>query len=287
MRRKSRIDQKILDGYLSKETSFLIAEEVKALVGTMRITVEELIDQLLPWAAGKAVVPISKFKVGALCRGNSGNLYFGANIEFKNQPLNATIHAEQSSIANAMSHGENGIKALTVTAPPCGHCRQFLNELNSADQLKIHIPGNESVMLRDLLPMDFGPKVLEIPSQLLDPQSHQLALENAMDDSVVQKALQAANASYAPYSLSYAGAAIQTGNGQQFTGTYMENAAYNPSMLPLQACLSNMIVAGRTYAEISRVVLVYKKDSTINHLQVARELLQTISPASLEVGEAF
>jgi len=201
----------------------------------MRITVEDLVNHLLPWAAGKSVVPISKFKVGAICRGNSGNLYFGANIEFGNQPLNSTIHAEQSSIANAMSLGESGIKALAVTASPCGLCRQFLNELNSAGQLKIHLPGDVLILLPDLLPGGFGPKELEIPYRLFDTQEHQLTLENGTDDSTVQKALHAANSSYAPYSSSFGGVAIQTGNGQEFTGTYMENAAYNPSLLPLQA----------------------------------------------------
>ena len=286
MRRKSRIDHKILDGYLTRETSHLIAEEVKALSGTMRITVEDLVNHLLPWAAGKAVVPVSKFKVGAVCRGNSGNLYFGANIEFANQPLHFTIHAEQSSIANAMFHGETGVKALSVTAAPCGHCRQFLNELNSAHELKINLPGDVTFRLPDLLPESFGPKELEIPYRLFDAQAHQLTLENGSGDPIVQKAVDAANTSYAPYSSSYAGVAIQTRNGQEFSGVYMENAAYNPSVLPLQACLSNILMAGRSYGDIARVVLVVKKGSPVNHARVAKELLQTILSVELQVFEA-
>jgi len=47
-----------------------------------------------------------------------------------------------------------------------------------------------------------------------------------------------------------------------------------------------MIMAGRTYTEISKVVLAFKKGSTVNHIQVARELLQTVSSVQLQVCEA-
>lgn len=286
MRRRSRIDHKILDGFLTRETAFLMAEEVKALVGTMRITVEELIEFLLPWTAGKAVVPVSKFKVGAVCRGDTGNLYFGANIEFAGQSLQTTVHAEQSCIANAMFHGENGIRALAVTATPCGHCRQFLNELNAASALKIQIPGSEPTVLADLLPINFGPQDLKVDKRMLDEQRHGLSLPDPMADPLVDKALQAANTCYAPYTSSFAGVALQTRNGQVFTGHYLENAAFNPGLLPMQACLSNMLMAGRSYPEIDRVVLVQAGHSTVNHVETSQALLKSVTPVPLVVHTA-
>ncbi len=260
-----------------------MAEEVKALVGTMRISVEQLIEQLLPWAAEKALAPVSKFKVGAVCRGNSGNLYIGANMEFAGLPLHTTVHAEQASLANAMAHGENGIKALAVTAQPCGMCRQFLNELNTASELKIQVGSNEPILLPELLPHSFGPKDLDIQHHLFDPKSNGLSLEKPSDDELVITALEAANQSYAPYSSGFAGVAIQTRNGQVFKGHYLENAAFNPSLLPLQACLSNLVIAGRVFAEIADVVLVHHKKGSVSHVSGAQELLQAISSIPLKV----
>ncbi len=286
MRRRSKIDKKILDGFLTRETSFLMAEEVKALVGTMRISVEQLVEQLLPWAAEKAIVPASRFKVGAVSRGSSGNLYLGANIEFKDMPVYTTIHAEQASIANAVSHGETGIKALSVTAPPCGMCRQFLSELNTSAEMKIQVGNTEAVLLPQLLPRGFGPDNLDVRFKLMDEVSKGFSFKNPTDDELANKALEAANKSHSPYTLSHAGIAVKTRNGQTFIGHYLENAAYNPSMLPLQAGLSNLVMAGRNFAEISDVVLVHGQDASVNHVEAAQSLLRSISSVPLRVYKA-
>ena len=50
--------------------------------------------------------PHSNFYVGAIAVGDSGNFYFGANMEFVGVPLSASIHAEQSAVMNAWIHGE-------------------------------------------------------------------------------------------------------------------------------------------------------------------------------------
>lgn len=39
------------------------------------------------------------------------------------------IHAEQCLIANAVQHGERGLRKLAISEAPCGHCRQFYSEL--------------------------------------------------------------------------------------------------------------------------------------------------------------
>ena len=71
---------------------------------------------LLPLAAQYAKPPVSNFKVGCVSRGLSGNLYLGANVEFAGEALSFTVHAEQSSIANAWMHGEEGIDLIAQDA---------------------------------------------------------------------------------------------------------------------------------------------------------------------------
>lgn len=45
------------------------------------------------------------------------------------------IHAEQCLIANALLHGERGLRKLAISEAPCGHCRQFYSELCCAVRL--------------------------------------------------------------------------------------------------------------------------------------------------------
>lgn len=135
--------------------------------------------------------PISKFYVGAVSRGKSGNLYLGSNMEFQGQALSFCVHGEQSTTMNAWMHGESTIDILAISAAPCGYCRQFLNELRGASDLNIVIPDAPGLHLRDLLPHAFGPGDLDISTRLMDYQKHNLALENSSDDPVVLHALKA------------------------------------------------------------------------------------------------
>ncbi len=151
---------------------------------------------LLPLAAACSVAPISRFFVGAIACGLSGTWYFGANMEFAGQGLFHSVHAEQSAISNAWLGGETGISEITVNYTPCGHCRQFMNELSTAKTLKVSLPDDLSE-LQSFLPHSFGPADLEITDALMSPQAHdELVLES--DDPLWQAALAAARQSYAP-----------------------------------------------------------------------------------------
>ena len=57
---------------------------------------------------------------------------------------------------------------------------------------------------------------------------------------MILQALQAARRSYAPYTKNYAGCALKTSDGAVYTGRYAENAAYNPSISPLQSAIAFM-----------------------------------------------
>jgi cytidine deaminase len=120
---------------------------------------------------------------GAVTRGTStGNLYFGANLEFPGLILQFTVHAaEQSTINNAWLHGESGVTALAVSAAPCGQCRQFLYELRSADELRILTRGPSEPIaktkLPSLLPRAFGPRQLGVCGAMMEPEQQDFSLK--------------------------------------------------------------------------------------------------------------
>jgi len=113
------------------------ATEVAEFLATSGITIEALMLALVPQAETFARPPISNFFVGAVSQGASGSLYFGANYEFVGQALSFTVHGEQAATAHAIASGEIGMQRLAVSAAPCGYCRQFLYELDTAATLQI------------------------------------------------------------------------------------------------------------------------------------------------------
>ncbi len=209
-------------------TGMISAADVQQLCTDLGVNVDELMLMLLVFPSMYAVVPISNYKVGALCLGESGNLYYGANIEFVGQALSFVVHAEQASIANAIEHGETKATTLAVSAAPCGYCRQFLYELNNAANLQVVLDGKPSQLLTYYLPDPFGPTDLGLIGGLMDAQNNNLALVNSTSDPVIIEAFNQANKSYSPETLCYSGVAIQVSNGAIYGGSYAENAAYNP-----------------------------------------------------------
>jgi cytidine deaminase len=240
---------------------------------------EEML-QMLPEAASFARPPISNFKVGAVARGTSGKLYAGANVEFAGQALSFTVHAEQAAVVHAWMAGETGIDVIATSAAPCGYCRQFLNELTTAKDLTVVMPGGSSP-LAELLPRAFGPRDLGIEGGLLQSDDHGLGIEES--DDLARAALTAANLSYAPYSKSFAGVALQTRDGAIVTGAYAENAAFNPSMSPLEAALSQLNLRRGAWGDIVDAVLV-AVDSL--HDRATAVVLESISSAPLRVIRA-
>jgi cytidine deaminase len=213
-------------------------------------------------------------------RGLSGALYFGTNLEFAGEALSFTVHAEQSSVTNAWMNGEEGIDLIAVNAAPCGYCRQFLNELITADRLTVAMP-KETRALSELLPSAFGPRDLGVQGGLMQRLLHGLTIDSR--DELARAALSAANRSYAPYSKSYAGVALRTAGRRVFTGAYAENAAFNPSMSPLEVALSRLNLAGESFDAIEDAVLVHV-DSM--HTEATRVVLNAVAKAPLRLVQA-
>jgi len=228
---------------------------------------------LLPLAASCAVATVSHFNVGAISRGVSGYWYFGANMEFPHAPLQQTVHAEQSAITHAWLRGEEKLAAITVNYTPCGHCRQFMNELNSGTAIRISLPGRAVSTLADYLPDAFGPADLHITERLLTPVDHGFAAEG---DALQQAAVAAANGSHAPYSHSYSGVALRSQSGKIFAGRYAENAAFNPSLPPLQAALILMNMSNEALNSVQQAVLAECEQSVLSQQDATRATLAAL-----------
>ncbi|XP_010447832.1 PREDICTED: cytidine deaminase 1-like [Camelina sativa] len=239
----------------------------------------------------------STYKVVALGFGSSGRVFVGVNVEFPGLPLHHSIHAEQFVVANLALNSDNKLNYLAVSPPeaPCGHCRQFLQEIREAPKMKIilsdengdnlSIASLESLLPRRLSPDSQLPK--DVP-RLLEPRYNNLTLSGP-DSHVPYRypdlkpaGLVAANRSYAPYSKCPSGVALVDRQGIVYKGWYMESVAYNPSLGPVQAALVDYMVRGgggdRGFADIVRAVLVEKKDAEVRQEQTARMLLETIAP---------
>ncbi|MBL8700561.1 MAG: cytidine deaminase [Alphaproteobacteria bacterium] len=255
----------------------LAARDAALIARTSGMLPDGLLLALVPLATAYARPAISEFYVGAVARGRSGALYLGANLEFPGTSLWTSLHAEQSAVARAWAHGETSIEALAVSAPPCGLCRQFLAELGPGEALAIVTPQGRAT-LAELLPRAFGPASLGRTAGLLDAPRRPLELAHPNSDPLVAAALDAARASYAPYTAAPAGVALRLRSGAIVSAPYAESAAHNPSMAPLAAALSQRVFAGLEGDEIMAAVLVAVGHGMIDHGGAARTLLTAVAP---------
>ena len=121
----------------------------------------------------------------------------------------------------------------------------------------------------------------------MSPQSHGMELSSGAGDPVVQAALKAANASYAPYTFNYAGVALKTRDGGIFTGSIAENAAYNPSMSPLEAAVVSLVISGgKSYGDIVDAVLVEAAVSKASQVAATHAVLSAITSVPLRTYQA-
>ncbi len=275
---RQEISMKKLEEMIPSNPFFISAEEVNEILAISGLKMEELLVQLIPIAKTFARPPVSGYHVGGAALGKSGNIYLGVNLEFLDLPLNAAVHGEQFLIANARNHGETEIIAIALSAAPCGHCRQFLTEIDERGQLQILMPNTPPKTLTALLPEAFGPKDLGLKANLLAlPTEYPCFIQ---EYSLVVEGLKAAFASYAPYSQSRSGIAIQTRDGKIYSGSYLENAAFNPSLSPLQTALVALVSDLRSYEEINEVVLVEQKTGKISQEMPTRALLRQVAPSA-------
>ena len=241
-------------------------------------TADQLMLALLPFAQSYSHAPISNFYVGVVVRGATGSLYTGANIEIPGQCLGFAVHAEQSALSNAYMHGEESVPALAVGGAPCGHCRQFIEEFSPDGQILILTPNNPPRKLSSILPEPFSPAALGMKHGALPITEAKLALTQDSSDPLTLAALDAARKSYAPYSKSPSGIALRSAGGRIYSGSYIENVAFNPSLSPLQVALASVIAGGESYSAIQAVTLVEVQAAKISQRPVTETVLTAIAP---------
>ena len=112
----------------------------------------------------------------------------------------------------------------------------------------------------------------------IEAKVNNLILENNSRDKLVLAALNAANKSYAPYSKGYSGIALMTEDGSIFQGYYAENAAFNPSISPIEFVLSSLNFSGISFNQIKKVVLVEKRSSKSSQINTVKAVLKRIVP---------
>ena len=126
----------------------------------------ETLVQLAKEAMMKAYAPYSGYFVGAALLTKRGEVYTGCNIE--NAAFGPTNCAERTAFFKAVSEGARDFAAIAVVGgkggeiagifPPCGVCRQVMQEFCGPDFL-IHMGGKDreirTITLKELLPFGF------------------------------------------------------------------------------------------------------------------------------------
>lgn len=136
---------------------------------------EELVKSALE-ARERAYTPYSHFKVGAALLTAEGKVIQGCNIE--NASFSVTNCAERTAFFNGVSQGKTDFEAIAIVGgiedakelglcAPCGVCRQVMKEFCRDDFSVIlgkrSTKGEiswEKYLLKELLPMGFGPENL-------------------------------------------------------------------------------------------------------------------------------
>ena len=114
-----------------------------------------------------AYVPYSHFAVGAALLCTDGKVYTGCNIE--NASFSPTVCAERTAFFKAVSEGHKEFEAIaicgapdseepTVICPPCGVCRQVMQEFCRPD-FRVILYGSEGrtkeYTLSEIMPLRF------------------------------------------------------------------------------------------------------------------------------------
>lgn len=126
-------------------------------------TNEEIV-QIAKKASEKAYCPYSKFPVGACVLFESGNYYFGCNVE--NSSYGLSLCAERNAISTAIANGEaSRLIKIAIYSPksdlcfPCGACRQWIQEFAQGYNTEIILQNDKNSLqiyyINDILPYSF------------------------------------------------------------------------------------------------------------------------------------
>ena len=267
---------------LSHDRFHLSSLEREQLGSELSLATDDLLRFLVKKAQPLARVPVSNFRVGAVGLNSAGELFLGVNLEFAGASFAQTVHAEQFLVSLSRTRSAFPLVKLAVSAPPCGHCRQFVTEFDREGELELLIADESSVKMRELLPRAFGPGDLGVTTPFY---SMPLSLE--VDGDIEEAAREAARHSYVPYSRTRAGAAVRSQSGEVYAGSALENAAYNPALPPLQAAIITAFSEGIRPEDIREVVLCQEKGGQINYTPQLKDLSANLTAESVSFKTIF
>lgn len=210
-------------------------------------------------------------------------------MELPDLPLNFSIHAVQFLVVSLKLNFDLALRDLAISNDgshyyaPCGHCCQFLQEINKGNEIQTLITeptGPGFMPLEMLLPQSFSRYSTisdDVPDVLL-LRDNGLTLKNSYG-VFKEMALAAANRSYAPHSNAPSGVVLCDRGGKMYSGSYLESVADIPSLGPLQAALVNFVIdtGGREFKNIVVAVLVETR-SSFPQADTAKMIIQKIAP---------
>ncbi len=283
----------------------LTASEASALQA--RIGADVPIRPVLVAASAQLARPaVSRFHVGCVVDMDDGALQCGVNLEFAPScTIGQSIHGEQFAMVRVLAQGRLPV-AISISHMPCGHCRQFMNEITGASSLRIQV-GALATTLAEMLPHSFSPSDIPdcYPAGVRPPLERPLAAlkrdktlekvhlhsgSHAPDAGLLQAALDAACRAHAPYTGRVAGVAIALRDGRVFSGSYIENAAFNPSVPPLQAALIHLVSAAPQvpFADIAHAVLVQqRRHAVFDYVAETAVTLRRLAPTASLAAYSF
>lgn len=253
---------------LGRDCYRLDAAKVSELQQSLELDTDALLRSLVDYGKARARAPVSDFHVGTAGLTESGEIFLGVNLEYLGASFSQTIHAEQFLLSWSRSCSGSPLKAIAVSAPPCGHCRQFLREADPEGAMRLLIGQEPDVPAASLLPRAFTPVDLGIEQPFY---AGPLDLEGC---DVEEAARRASEQSYTPYSGAKAGLALRVRDGRIFAGSALENAAYNPTLPPLQAALICCHAHSVELSDIEEIVLS-EQSSKVSYQGHARALAET------------
>ncbi len=237
----------------------------------------------LPAATALAVPPISGFHVGAVgLEARTGDLILGGNVEFPGNDVGSTIHGEGFVFARAFARETSIAVLATGEARPCGHCRQFISEFASGDELSLIDPLGHTLAMADLYPWPFRPADLGQPGIVAGalPWPNLALADDRLPAEIGDLLARAGRRAHAPYSRCPAAVVLRLANGGLVAGASIESVAFNPTVGPLQAALIELIALGRAYADIDSAHLAVVAGGPVDQAPGTRALLGAIAPGA-------
>src|SRR5260370_35016989 len=76
---------------------------------------------------------------------------------------------------------------------------------------------------------------------------------------------------------------VTTADGSVYAGAYAENAAFNPSMSPMETAVSQLNIGGGNVGNIRRAVLVEVQNGVSSQVHSAAAVLSSTSRVQLEI----